>query len=448
MRVCLVAAVGNTMNDPLWQPADDEPTWPVGALVAAAADALRARFNPVRVRGEIAGYLRAGSGHAYFTLKDAQGQLRCAFFRRAAEASAVALRDGLRVEVLGRLDVYAPRGDLQLVVEHVRPAGQGDLYEQFLRLKAVLEAEGLFDAARKRPLPAFPASVGVVTSLDAAALRDVAITLARRAPHVPVRIYPAAVQGPDAPAQLCAALRRAYQDHRDTGGPAVLLLVRGGGSLEDLWAFNDPALVRTLAQAPMPVVCGVGHETDVTLADFVADVRAPTPTAAAELCAPAAQALRDGLQRQAERLRTALWRRLDAQAQHLDRLVQRLGRPSALTARERVRALALDHRLQRVLVLRIDRQRQHLLRLEQAWRAAWHRDAERRRLRLARWQAQLALLDPHLVLRRGYALVTDADGHVVTRADQTAADARLHVALAAGRLDVRVTAAHSDPASS
>ena len=434
------------MSGSPWPPSDDEPAWPVGALVAAVADALRARFNPVRVSGEVAGYLRAGSGHAYFTLKDAQGQLRCAFFRRAAEVSAVALRDGLRIEVLGRLDVYAPRGDLQLVVERVRLAGQGDLYERFLRLKATLQAEGLFESARKRPLPAFPASVGVVTSLDAAALRDVATTLARRVPHLPVRLYPAAVQGADAPAQLCAALRRAYQDHRDTGAPAVLLLVRGGGSLEDLWAFNDPDLVRTMAQAPMPIVCGVGHETDVTLADFVADVRAPTPTAAAELCAPAAATLREALQRQAERLSAALWRRIDAQAQHLDRLAQRLGRPSALTARERARLQAHEHRLERALALRIDRQRQHLLRLEQAWQSAGRRDTERRRLRLERWGAQLALLDPQLVLQRGYALVTDAQGHVVTRADQTAQDAPLHVALAAGQLDVRVSAVHAGPA--
>ena len=434
------------MSGSPWPPSDDEPAWPVGALVAAVADALRARFNPVRVSGEVAGYLRAGSGHAYFTLKDAQGQLRCAFFRRAAEVSAVALRDGLRIEVLGRLDVYAPRGDLQLVVERVRLAGQGDLYERFLRLKATLQAEGLFESARKRPLPAFPASVGVVTSLDAAALRDVATTLARRVPHLPVRLYPAAVQGADAPAQLCAALRRAYQDHRDTGAPAVLLLVRGGGSLEDLWAFNDPDLVRTMAQAPMPIVCGVGHETDVTLADFVADVRAPTPTAAAELCAPAAATLREALQRQAERLSAALWRRIDAQAQHLDRLAQRLGRPSALTARERARLQAHEHRLERALALRIDRQRQHLLRLEQAWQSAGRRDTERRRLRLERWGAQVALLDPQLVLQRGYALVTDAQGHVVTRADQTAQDALLHVALAAGRLDVRVSAVHVGPA--
>jgi len=416
----------------------------VGALVVAVADALRARFNPVRVQGEVAGFARAGSGHAYFTLKDAQGQLRCAFFRRAAESSPVALRDGLLVEVAGRLDVYSPRGDLQLIVERVRPAGQGSLYEQFLRLKAELAAEGLFEAGRKRPLPVFPTSIGVVTSLDAAALRDVATTLTRRVPHLPVRLYPSIVQGAEAPAQLVAALQRAYRDHRQAGAPAVLLLVRGGGSLEDLWAFNDPGLVRTLAQAPMPVVCGVGHETDFTLADFAADVRAPTPTAAAELCAPARQTLLDGLGHQAERLQALVWRRLDTQAQRLDRLAQRLGRPSALTARERQRLLGLEHRLQRALALRLDRQRQHLLRMAQSWRGGLARDTERRCLRLERWKAQLDLLDPRLVLQRGYALVTDADGRVLTDAQQTASGAALQVAVARGALAVQVTAVNPD----
>lgn len=440
----LEGAVGNPMMPRSPVTEDDGPVWSVGALVTAVADAVRARFNPVRVQGEISGYVRAGSGHAYFTLKDAQGQLRCAFFRRAAEASPVALREGMRVEVLGRLDVYAQRGDLQLVVERVRPAGQGSLYEQFLQLKAALAAEGWFDTARKRPLPPFPASIGVVTSLDAAALRDVATTLARRVPHLPVWVYPAPVQGAEAPAQLCAALRRAYQDYRASGAPAVLLLVRGGGSLEDLWAFNDPELVRTLAQAPMPVVCGVGHESDVTLADFVADVRAPTPTAAAELCAPATLQLQQALQRQAERLHEAVWRRLDTQAQTLDRLAQRLGRPAARLGREQARLLALEHRVRAAAVRRVDRQRQQLLQRQQAWQALLRRDRERHHQRLMRWQAQLALLDPRLVLQRGYALVTDAQGRVVTRADQTRAGEALQVALARGALDVRVAAVRDD----
>ncbi|TSE33140.1 exodeoxyribonuclease VII large subunit [Tepidimonas taiwanensis] len=446
---------------------DDPPAWPVGALVAAVADALRARFNPVRVAGEVAGCQRAASGHVYFTLKDEQGQLRCALFRRAAEASPVALRDGLRIEALGRLDVYAPRGDLQLIVERVRLAGQGALYEAFLRLKAQLAAEGLFDAARKRPLPPYPTSIGVVTSLEAAALRDVATTLARRVPHLPVWLYPAPVQGVEAPARLCAALQRAYDDHRRLGRPSVLLVVRGGGSLEDLWAFNDPALVRLLARAPMPVVVGVGHETDFTLADFVADLRAPTPTAAAELCAPAAEALRTALARWQERATAALWRRLDTAAQRLDRVAQRLGRPSAVTGRERARLQTLEHRMQRAAALRTERVRQQLERLAFAWRAAAQRETERRGERLARladaWQAatssaidtqwqrlaraqtQLALLDPQRVVQRGYALVTDAAGHVLTDARRTRPGDALHVTLAAGRLDARVETVHLDP---
>ncbi len=461
------------MNDSLTEQSmtdeviDDGPAWNVGALVNAVADALRARFNPVRVRGEVSGYVRAGSGHQYFILKDAEGQLRCAWFRRAAQnqEAAANLRDGQQVEVLGRLDVYAARGDLQLIVERVQPLGQGSLYEEFLRRKAQLQAEGWFDAARKRALPAYPASVGVVTSLDAAALRDVATTLARRVPHLPVWLYPSAVQGADAPAQLCAALQRAYADHRALGRPAVLLLVRGGGSLEDLWAFNDPELVRTVAQAPMPVISGVGHETDFTLADFAADVRAPTPTAAAELCAPAAAVLQQALARWQERLHSAAQRRLDAQAQRLDGLAQRLGRPSALTAREQQRLLRLEHRLRQAMAQGVARRAQHVQRLQQAWWAAVRQDGERRLRqadalqqrwaqallrvrerqdqRLAHAAARLTLLDPRLVLQRGYALVTTPDGAVVTDAARLTPEQALCVALARGELDVRVAAIRS-----
>ncbi|MBU3740557.1 MAG: exodeoxyribonuclease VII large subunit, partial [Rhodoferax sp.] len=276
--------------------------WAVGALCQAAADALESRFNPVAVRGEIAGFSRASSGHCYFTLKDDAGQLRCAMFRRAASLLASLPREGDQVEVRGRLAVYVPRGDLQLVVESLRPAGQGTLFEQFLQRKARLQAEGLFDPDRKRALPPWPRAIGLVTSLGAAALHDVATALQRRVPHIPVVLAPASVQGPQAPGELVAALSRLYALAAPPGwatqpsgagagagsalpGIDVILLVRGGGSLEDLWAFNDETLVRTVAASPVPLVCGVGHETDFTLADFVADLRAPTPTPAAELVA-------------------------------------------------------------------------------------------------------------------------------------------------------------------
>ena len=258
--------------------------WPVGSLLRAIADSLEARFNPVAVQGELAGFSRASSGHCYFSLKDGQGQIRCAMFRRAASLLDFSPRDGQLVELRGRLGVYEPRGELQLVVESMRQAGQGTLFEQFLQLKARLEAEGLFDTARKRPLPVMPRAIGVVTSLGAAALHDVVTALQRRAPHIPVVIYPASVQGAQAAGELRGAVLKAGE-RRSTDQVDVLLLVRGGGAMEDLWAFNDEALARAIVASPMPVVCGVGHETDFTIADFCADVRAPTPTAAAELCA-------------------------------------------------------------------------------------------------------------------------------------------------------------------
>ena len=251
--------------------------WAVGPLLRAIADTLAARFNPVAVRGEISGFSRAASGHCYFSLKDGTGQIRCAMFRRAADSLNFQPGEGMVVEAQGRLDLYGPRGDLQLIVECLQPAGQGTLFEQFLRLKAKLEAEGLFDAGRKQVLPRFPRSIGVVTSLGAAALRDVATTLRRRVPHVPVTIYPASVQGASAPDEIVAALRQAYDRHA-SGECEVLLLVRGGGSIEDLWSFNDERVVRAVVDAPMPVISGVGHETDFTLVDFAADLRAPTPT--------------------------------------------------------------------------------------------------------------------------------------------------------------------------
>ncbi|NJS35882.1 MAG: exodeoxyribonuclease VII large subunit, partial [Brachymonas sp.] len=270
--------------------------WAVGALVSAIADTLQARFASVTVQGEISGFSRAASGHCYFSLKDAQGQLRCAMFRRAAQMLDFSPKEGDLVQVRGRVAVYEPRGDLQLIVESLQKAGQGALFEQFLKLKAKLETEGLFDAARKRDIPLAPRGIGLVTSLGAAALQDVITALARRVPHIPVWLASASVQGTGAPQELIEALSKLYHSAQfsrrlevDLASKLpcidVILIVRGGGSLEDLWAFNDEQLVRTIAQSPVPVISGVGHETDFTLCDFVADLRAPTPTAAAELCA-------------------------------------------------------------------------------------------------------------------------------------------------------------------
>lgn len=412
--------------------------WPVGSLVQAIADTLQARFNPVAVRGEVSGFTRAASGHCYFNLKDSSGQLRSAMFRRSAQALDFSPAEGDLVEVQGRLDVYGPRGDLQLVVERMRRAGQGTLFEQFLRLKAQLEAEGCFDAERKRPLPAYPASIGVVTSPGAAALRDVATALARRVPHLPVVLYPASVQGAQAPAELCTALEQAYARHRASGESQVLLLVRGGGSLEDLWAFNDPALVRKLTEAPMPVVCGVGHETDFTLCDFAADLRAPTPTAAAELCAPAREELLSDLAAREDWLCHLVDTALDRRAQHLDRLAQRIGRPSARLGEARAQLQALEHRLQRQLHLSAQAQRQRLDLLAQRLPQAVQRQQTRQQERLARCEQALALLDPRLVLQRGYAWLSDSEGAAITSVAATHPGQAVRAVLADGEVDMTV----------
>jgi exodeoxyribonuclease VII large subunit len=404
----------------------------------ALADALAARFNPLTVRGEISGFSRASSGHCYFALKDEAGQLRCAMFRRSADQLDFVPRDGLLVEASGKLDVYGPRGDLQLIVERLKPAGQGGLFEQFLRLKAQLEAEGLFDTARKKPLPVQPRGIGVVTSLGAAALRDVVTALRRRVPHLPVVVFPASVQGAQAPAELCAALQAAYRHHAQTGGCDVLLLVRGGGSLEDLWSFNDPTLVRTVAQAPMPVICGVGHETDFTLADFVADLRAPTPTAAAELCAPP-QAQRLGeLQCLQERLAAAVWAGVDTRAQRLDRMAQRPGRPLTRLHDSRQQLLRLQHHLSHGVQLAVASQHNRCDVLTQHLPQALQRAVDLQQQRLQRSAHALGLLDPQLVLQRGYAWLSDAQGGAVTHVHQAAAGQALTATLVDGTLAVSV----------
>ncbi|MBX3610225.1 MAG: exodeoxyribonuclease VII large subunit [Hydrogenophaga sp.] len=412
--------------------------WAVGSLVRAVADTLSARFNPVAVQGEISGFSRASSGHCYFSLKDDSGQIRCAMFRRAADALSFPPRDGLRVQVRGRLDVYGPRGDLQLIVENMRAAGQGSLFEQFLRLKALLEAQGLFDAGRKRELPAQVRHVAVVTSLGAAALRDVVTALHRRVPHVAVTVFPASVQGAQAPAELVGAMDLANRYRGERGPCELILLVRGGGSLEDLWAFNDEAVVRAVAGSSLPVVVGVGHETDFTLADFAADLRAPTPTAAAELCsAPREQRLGELAYLQ-ERLRDGLNDLMNEHAQRLDRVAAHLGRPAARVGAAREMLQMLQGRLQAAPSLWLQRQHWTHAQLGKALPAAMDSQLQQQRQRLQRSEAALSLLDPRLVLRRGYAYLTDEQGRAITHVGQVSSGDRLTATLADGTLPLQV----------
>jgi exodeoxyribonuclease VII large subunit len=389
------------------------PAWGVGAFLLAVQDSLQARFGALAVRGELSGFSRAASGHCSFALKDAEGRaalLRCAMFRRAAMLLDFSAADGQQVEVRGRLAVYEARGELQLIVESMRRVGAGALYEEFLRKRAHLEAEGWFDSARKRAVARWPATLGIVTSTGAAALRDVLATLSRRAPQVRVVIYPSPVQGAEAVPALVAALQRAAQRREvDT-----LLLVRGGGSLEDLWCFNDERLVRAIAESPIAVICGVGHESDITLADLAADVRAATPTAAAELAAPArADALA-----QLHELARGLQRRMRAmgeqQAQRLVTLAVRLGAPAKALALRRQVLQASGERLRLALRQGVATPRQRLEHLAMRLARARETWLERERRRLQTDAHRLQALNPHSVLRRGFAWVSDVNGRAVT----------------------------------
>jgi exodeoxyribonuclease VII large subunit len=418
--------------------------WSVGALVLAVADALAARFGACTVRGELSGFSRAASGHCYFTLKDADGAqaaLRCAMFRRAAGLLDFAPRDGQQVELRGRIAVYEPRGELQFVAEAMRVLGAGSLYEQFLRLKAKLEAEGLFDATRKRPLPRFPWRIGVITSLGAAALHDVLTALARRAPQVQVIVYPSPVQGAEAPVALGAALALAARRREvDT-----LILARGGGSLEDLWSFNDERVVRAVASSPIPLICGVGHETDVTLADFAADLRAPTPTAAAELAAPAAADLLAALQGLANALSRGVDRVLQAKAQRLDRLAPRLGQPVARVAAQARRLDQLGSRLAAGAV-----QARHARRMALAAQGSrlvhtLHDRLTGRLHRLITLEARLRALDPQRVIERGFSVVQTPAGQLLTDPHQLAAGQQLQLTMARGVAEVELTQVTTRP---
>lgn len=431
------------------------PVLSVWQLNQQVSDILESGLPQQWVGGEVSNFTRAASGHWYFTLKDARASVRAVMFRGRAQAVGFEPRQGDKIEVLARVTVYAPRGEYQLQVDGMRRAGLGDLYEAFLRLKEKLAAQGLLDAARKRPIPVLPRAIGVVTSLQAAALRDVLSALARRAPNVPVILYPAPVQGDEAAARLREAVltagRRAETD--------VLLVVRGGGSIESLWSFNDEGLALAIAASPMPVISGVGHETDFTIADFVADLRAPTPTAAAELaCVPRADWL-GRLETLARGLVRAQRRRLEQWGQRLDYAQARLVSPAQQWAqrRERLQAriasmqVSVTHLLARrgsqlaLLQARLahaapdgERQGQRLAQLRRDLAARARYAQERRQRRLENLLARLQTLNPEDTLARGYAIAWDAEGHVVSQAANLAAGQTLTLQLARGSSQVEV----------
>ena len=432
--------LGLPVIEPLpWSPAPGalRTVWSVSALVQAVSETLAGRFAACTVRGELSSFSRAGSGHCYFGLKDAGGEavmIRCAMFRRAASLLDFSPADGQLVELRGRLGVYEPRGELQFVVESMQRAGSGALYEQFLRLKAKLEAEGLFDATRKRTLAPYPRRVGIVTSLAAAALHDVLSSFARRAPHVELVVYPSPVQGGEAPAGLVQAIgqacRRAEVD--------TLVICRGGGSIEDLWAFNDERVVRAIAASTIPVISGVGHETDVTLSDFAADLRAPTPTAAAELATPATADCIDMLQALAALLQRRAHQSLDTLAQRVDAAGSRLARPSFAVQRQRHSIALLAQRLSAALhrgaPLRAAVVERQGIRLQRSATVLLSTRAQQ----LAAIESRLRSLDPRRVLERGYAWLADDSGHAIQSVAQMSPGQALHAQLADGSADVEV----------
>jgi exodeoxyribonuclease VII large subunit len=410
---------------------------------------LNARFNPVAVKGEISGFSRAASGHCYFNLKDESGQIRCAMFKRAASALGFMPKDGEMVELRGKLGVYEARGDLQLVVETMQRAGQGDLFAQFLKLKANLEAEGLFDASRKRDIPAQPRAIGVITSLGAAALHDVVSALQRRVPHIPVIVAPASVQGINAPSELLQSLKRlvswqgpeAKASSNLPGQPMVIdviLMVRGGGSMEDLWAFNDEALVRAVASCPIPIISGVGHETDFTLTDFVADLRAPTPTAAAEMVAMEGAQLLADCQLLQNALSDALTTSLDRMSQRLDWIANRLGRPSSRLKDQTARLMRMHQSLQYGFKSQVQAQKQMLSRHAEHLPRLLQQNLQLQHQRNLNMGTRLGLLDPHLVLERGYAWLTDETGRALTHASDFQANQSVTASLADGQVNLQV----------
>ncbi len=434
--------------------------WTVAALTAAIGEVLGREFPDLWVAGEISGVRLANSGHYYFTLKDGEAQIRCVCYRLAARYLRFKPQDGVAVLARGRLDVYAPRGEYQLIVDALEPQGLGALQLAFEQLKKKLAEEGLFDATRKRPLPKYPGRIGIVTSLDGAVIRDMLQVLGRRFPGLHVRIFPAQVQGPGSAEEVI----RALDWFSASGWPDVVIVARGGGSLEDLWTFNEEAVARAIARSKVPVISAIGHETDYTIVDFVADVRAPTPSAAAEIVIPPRQQLLGqiaaarGRLEQAIRYRLAqcgrrlhelgidrpahiLQRLMGRRQQRLDELEGRLReRWRQRLAVRRSRWQELESRLRRQdLRLRLAEARRRLEILTRRTQQGVQLRLARLRAHLEALRAELGHLSPLAVLERGYAIVRDPEGRVVRDARSAAPGALLHILLARGRLRARVT---------
>ncbi|HEY3433141.1 MAG TPA: exodeoxyribonuclease VII large subunit [Rhodocyclaceae bacterium] len=426
-----------------------QETLTVTELNRLARQALEKALPLCWVAGEVSNLTRAASGHIYFTLKDEGAQVRCVMFRSRAQVLPWKLENGQQVEARVLAGLYEPRGEFQLNVENLRRGGLGRLFEAFARLKDKLEREGLFAPEHKRPLPTYPRAIGVVTSPQAAALRDILVALRRRAPHVPVILYPTLVQGEGSAAQIAAAIDAASQ-RQDCD---VLIVGRGGGSIEDLWAFNEEVVARAIAAAPMPVVSGVGHETDVTIADFAADLRAATPTAAAELVsagwvaaagevADLGRNLRDAMDWQLNNLLQRLdWlqrrlvhpaQRLAQSGQHLAHLATRLAAASRAVLRRTEQQLnGISLRLHRA---RPDTARtaSQLDRLGQRMETALHSRLQHHHGTLERLAASLTALNPEATLARGYSIVRDETGAVIASASQLQPSSGIQLQFATG----------------
>jgi exodeoxyribonuclease VII large subunit len=384
----------------------------VAELNRRARALLENHFETLWVTGEISNVKPATSGHWYFCLKDEAASIDCAMYRSRAQFLDFRPENGMRVEVRARVTLYEPRGTYQLAIDEMRRAGRGALHEAFEKLKAKLAEAGLFDPERKRPLPAFPRAIGIVTSREAAALRDMLTVLRRRAPMTPVILYPAPVQGEGAANQIARAVRIAGERQEVD----VLIVGRGGGSLEDLWAFNEEVVARAIDACPVPVVSGVGHETDFTIADFVADLRAPTPTAAASAASPDREALCEAVAALERRLGRDLRRGLETRAQRLDSIARRLLTPAQ----------------------RIERQQRELAALARRMANATRRSLAEGTRHLAGLRNALTHLDPTRVLGRGYSIVRGPGGHVLRSSAGLASGDALDITFAEGGAGVTV----------